>query len=94
MSFFDNLPGFAGEVGGWAGQIAQSVAQVGNAVNSVRQNFGSGSGNGMPVWGAGTPFIPPQGVPPTPLTTTEKIGQSPILIVGLAGLAILLLAKK
>lgn len=91
--FFDDLSGWAGQAGGFAGQLAGDIAQIGTAIGQVRGAFGAGSANGAPTWGAGTPFVPPmehrqvQGPP-------AHAPGSGLLLVGLAGLALFLVAKK
>ena len=91
--FFDDLSGFVSQAGGYAGNLAGQITQVGNAIGQVRGAFGGGSPNGAPTWGPGTPFVQPTPIrgqigPPT------HAPASPLVLIGLAGLALYLVAKK
>ena len=88
MSFFDNLTGFAGDVGGFAGQLGQSLSQIGTAIGQVQHAWQPNAG-----WGTGITL------PPVPAANTQPIGPptsdgSPLLLLGLIGLAIFVATRK
>jgi hypothetical protein len=86
VSFFDNVSGFVGDFGGFVGDLAQGITQIGQAASSVQHAWSPNT------WG-GAGIV----LPPTPQGTSHPItassGTSPLLLLGLAGLAVLLIAK-
>lgn len=82
MSFFDNLSGLAGDVGGWAGQASQSISQIGNAISQLQ----GGYGNHPPPQGTGT------SQPIHASSTSSSI--PPVVLIGGLGLLVYLLMRK